>query len=276
MIRTLGMSNLKGRDVEVSVVRRGHITREMQPEGDLTAIVLLTAHALLFSLNFYMILPELFVFSNELGYSPTLAGLLIGVTPLATALFAAFYNGWVNRGYKGPLLFGSVMIFLSNVAYVYAYSERSLYLLLASRFIFGIGGTKVIHRRYIANYILRSSWEKYYSKLTAISFVGMIIGPLLYLGVLLYKRLDQSIDVPETFLLPGYMNSVIWACFTIAFFIFFQDPRKYERRRGINRAFGNKVDGDESSNTTSNYSLASKQSKEKTGESQSAEHEHYN
>lgn len=73
------------------------------------------------------------------------------------------------------------MVLLSFVFYIYAFFLNSLYILLLSRFLYGLGGSKVVHRKYIANFISKDRWSKYYSRLVLTSFTGMTLGPIAYL-----------------------------------------------------------------------------------------------
>lgn len=70
------------------------------------------------------------------------------------------------------------MMIASNLLFIRGSSLSSLFILILSQFLFGFGGSKVVHRRYIANYVSQRFWNEYYQKLVYLSFVGMITGPL--------------------------------------------------------------------------------------------------
>ena len=88
-------------------------------------------------------------------------------------------------------------------------------MLLTSRFLFGIAGSQIIHRQYIANYVYQSYWMKYYGYLANASYVGMVFGPLCYLLMLV---INHRFDIfKHTFILPGYFQAFIGLVYTIAF-----------------------------------------------------------
>ena len=126
-------------------------------------------------------MPPIFEFAHFLSYTPTIAGFLLAMTSFATSLHAIVQNLWTRRSFKNPLLFGIAMILFSNLLYIYSFHQQNMYFLLASRFIFGFGGSKVVHRQYIANFVCKSYWTKYYNRLILISFLGMSFGPICYI-----------------------------------------------------------------------------------------------
>ncbi len=105
-------------------------------------------------------------------------------------------------------------------------------LLLLSRFLFGLGGSKVVHRKYIANYVDKSMWTKYNSRLIFMSFSGMCVGPLVYLGMFYYNIYNPIIN--DGFLLPGYLGMVIFIIYLLLVALFFRrfktDSKKPIRR----------------------------------------------
>jgi hypothetical protein len=74
------------------------------------------------------------------------------------------------------------MMCASHGLYIYALNTGSFWILLLSRFVFGVGGSKVIHRKYIANHVAPAFYNKYHDLLVAYSFGGMALGPLVPLA----------------------------------------------------------------------------------------------
>jgi hypothetical protein len=71
-----------------------------------------------------------------------------------------------------------ILMILSNFIFVKAATAHSFTLLMLSRFVFGFAGSKVVHRRYIANHVSDRFWNYFYQKLVYVAFLGMITGPL--------------------------------------------------------------------------------------------------
>ncbi|CDW89208.1 major facilitator superfamily [Stylonychia lemnae] len=251
-VRTLNMNELRAQRQELEKAKQN----KLRPGGDHLSMNLLYAQAFLYSLNHFAIVPSIFEFASELGASATFAGVLLAMTPLATSIHAIIQNFWTRRSFKHPMIFGLLMIIISNLLYIYAYHHRRLDLLIISRFIFGFGGSKVVHRKYIANYILKQYWTQYYQRLIFISFLGMCFGPLVYLA-LVYLNMEYKLQ-ERNFVLPSYLGFLLFSGFLIVIIFFFRQ-RKYtieQKRPKLNskQLFRN--------NTTSNYSLDSQQSVE--------------
>ena len=111
------------------------------------------------------------------------------------------------------------MIMLSNVLYIYSYNEKNMTYLLLSRFIFGFGGSKVVHRKYIANYVANPFWTKFYNRLILISFLGMSLGPICYIFVM-HLNVDYKFH-EQNFVIPGYLGFYIFSGFFLLSVFFF-------------------------------------------------------
>lgn len=100
-------------------------------------------------------------------------------------------------------------------------------MLLISRFLFGFGGSKVVHRKYIAYYITKKYWTKYYSRLIFMSYLGMSFGPITYL-ISVYLNVEYALG-ERSFILPGYFNLYVSTAFLLVLIFFFRKYNKDER-----------------------------------------------
>lgn len=130
------------------------LRHEFIQEGNKVSMRLLLTQAFLYQFNHFLIVPVLFEFSSFLGHSPLDAGFLLAMTPLATSVYSAvmhYFN--VKFRFKVQSSLAITMLIISNVLYLLAASYHSLWMLALSRFVFGLGGSKMSHRKYIANYV---------------------------------------------------------------------------------------------------------------------------
>jgi hypothetical protein len=74
------------------------------------------------------------------------------MTPLAVLFAGFFYSLWTNSSYKAPLAVSGLIVLCGNVLYFIAYDLGSVVVLFMGRFLIGMGGARVINRRYIADY----------------------------------------------------------------------------------------------------------------------------
>ncbi len=56
--------------------------------GDKLSMILLYIQAFLYAMNHFSIVPAIFEYAFILGYSPTMAGILLAMTPFATSIHA--------------------------------------------------------------------------------------------------------------------------------------------------------------------------------------------
>ena len=122
-------------------------------------------------------------------------------------------------------MFAIVILGVSNGLYFIADTHGSFELLLLSRVIFGLGGSKVLHRRYIIGYLSRSHWDRYFWWLSFVGFLGMVVGPLTYAAVIFSINYENKAEtLSDDFLMPGYLNSIVWLVFFVVILVLFQDP----------------------------------------------------
>lgn len=81
------------------------------------------------------------------------------LAPLSIGIFACAYDRLNITVYKIPLLIFSTMALLSNLLYIVAYDDNMFDVLLLSRIIYGIGGSKLVHRKYINKCVSKSNRE---------------------------------------------------------------------------------------------------------------------
>lgn len=84
------------------------------------SMYLLYTQAFLYSMNHFSIVPSIFDYAFNLGYSPTMAGILIAMTPFATSIHAIVQNFWTRSSFKQPLAFAASLVIASNFIYIYA------------------------------------------------------------------------------------------------------------------------------------------------------------
>lgn len=118
-LRTLNINELKNRRGSKDENKQ----KEMLTGGDTLSINLLYVQAFLYTMNHFSIVPTIFEYAFELGYSPTMAGILLAMSPFATSLHAIIQNFWTRSSFKHPLMFGVFMIIVSNILFIYAYHQ---------------------------------------------------------------------------------------------------------------------------------------------------------
>jgi len=220
-VRTLNLNELKNQE-RMSSGPGKHLDKDnyLINGGDKVSFFLLFITAFIYQFQLFLIVPCIFEFVAYLDYSPTYAGVLLALTPLATTCFAMLYNVWTKSDYKLPILMALFLTICSNGIYIKAFQTKSMTLLMLSRFLFGLGGSKVIHRKYIANYVPKRHWGQFNQYINLSTFLGMTCGSLMYLTLLLLN--PEFILSPHLFVVPGYVGIVLSASFFICSLCFFK------------------------------------------------------
>ena len=178
-------------------------------------------HTFVYMINYYLFAPTANLYTEALGFSKSMSGALMAMTPIASIIFAFFLSWWSNFSFKRPLLFGCFMILLGDFFYAIAYDCNSLVLLLIGRFLFGIGGARAINRRYIADFVSIKAMTKYCAYFVAMGAMGLAVGPGLATFLALipeFKFLGLTVN---EYTLPGFISVGIWIIFTVVMMVLF-------------------------------------------------------
>lgn len=183
---------------------------------------------LLYMLNNYIIEPSAAYYAEALGSSDSMSGLMIGLSPVFAMMSAVGYSIWTNYNYKSPILFACLLTFVGNLLYASALSYNSMTICLVGRALTGLGATRVINRRYVADatpFALRTPANAAFALATAL---GAALGPAM---AIVLADLDFDFVLPffgpQTFNAmtgPGFLMALLWLLFTIVASFAFTEP----------------------------------------------------
>ena len=187
--------------------------------------------------NYYIVGPSGPSYVTALGGHSSLHGLLVGATPFAAMFSALIYSLWTNKSFRYPLLFSGCMLLSGNLLYAVALEFDCIYFLFAGRFMIGLGGTRGISRRYIADTVLEEERTRILSYFVACGALGMAAGPAI--AVFLHHYANAIVEIPWfmvdrkniTFIFnsltaPGYVMFVAWVFYTCGIMLFFREKRR--------------------------------------------------
>jgi len=127
-------------------------------------------------LGFGIIIPILPVFSKELGAANYQVGLIAMSYPIMNFLFAPFWGSLSDRFGRRPIILGSV--FITTMAYLIFSQAISLWILLLSRVMSGIGSANLsVAQAYVADVSKPEERAKSMGLIGAAFGLGFIIGP---------------------------------------------------------------------------------------------------
>eukprot|EP01135_Chromosphaera_perkinsii_P009642 Nk52_evm92s1810 gene=Nk52_evmTU92s1810 len=225
-----------------------------------------------FAANMFVVVLSIFVLESARGLFiaslwPTVEivggdrafmGYVVGVFSFGRLVMTTPMGKWADsRKEKEPLLFSSVVTIIANLLYVVAYLMKDAYVLIASRFLVGIGGgTLSVCRSHISKITTTEERATYVALIGAAQFAGFGITPFLsmWFTVLPEKSFLNMETAPA--LMHCVMNFVVMICIL---FIFDTEAAVYNHTKKCTSRNGNKC------NFRCNYSTITDQPSENEG-----------
>jgi len=136
-------------------------------------------HTFLYMMNCYIIQPTNALYIQNLGSSPMVSGLIMGMTPFAAIFCTFIYSKWTNFSYKNPLLFSCFCFIVGNILYSFADYFRSLLVMGLGRFFIGLASARVVNRRYLIDKIPHQMIMNYSLLYVVFTCMGMAGGNLI-------------------------------------------------------------------------------------------------
>ena len=189
------------------------------------------AGAFLYCMNYYIVEPSSTMYVNALGANDAAGATLIGMMPIASFFSAIVYSVWTNKIYRSPFLVSCCLMVSGNIVYSSAFNYKSLSMALIGRFMTGLGGPKMIVRRYIADTTCLSIRTSVNALLGMVIAAGSALGPGC---AIMLSNFDFIITIPRTntelwfnaMTGPGWFMAVMWSIFSITLWWGFQEQER--------------------------------------------------
>jgi hypothetical protein len=131
----------------------------------------------LYMANIYVIAPTSGEYATLLGMSKSMSGLIIGLQPIASLLSTLAYSLWTNHNFKAPLVSCVMCSLLGSIVYGMALQCDSSSMIFVGRLLAGLGGSRGISRRYIADHVSLEDRTLASSQFVMANAVGLAAGP---------------------------------------------------------------------------------------------------
>lgn len=184
----------------------------------------------LYQMNQYVVAPTSGLYSDKLGMSAGLSGLIIGLSPLAALVSAMIYSVWTNYSFKQPLVTSLVFLVSGNLFYAIALQCESPHYIFVGRLLTGLGGPRGITRRYIADHVSLADRTEASSYFVTAGAMGLACGPLMSSLVSASRysfvtRWNDTVIVQyELVTAPGWIMFLLFAVTLLAVLLGFKDP----------------------------------------------------
>ena len=187
-------------------------------------LYLVYLHTFLYILNYYGLGQTSPDYAKSLDLQPSLSGILQAATPVAAIFWGFFINVITKTKYRFPYLLCLSMLVIGNLFYYLAESVKennaaALALLILGRMIFGMGGSRLMTRKYIAINVPSSFQSKHSTYLVGFSALGITLGPGISSMLEFVKPTTVLGTSLTTFNILAFVFFFIWL-FLFIFFIF--------------------------------------------------------
>ncbi|VEU41123.1 unnamed protein product [Pseudo-nitzschia multistriata] len=194
-------------------------------------LVMALGGGFLYCMNYYIVEPSSTMYVNALGAQDAAGAILIGMMPIACFLAAIVYSVWTNTVYRQPFLVSCSLMVMGNIVYSSAFNYQSLPMALVGRFMTGLGGPKMIVRRYIADTTssgIRTSVNALFGMVVA---AGSALGPCC---AILLSNFDFIVVLPggkseiwfNSMTGPGWFMAFLWGIFSAILFYGFREEER--------------------------------------------------
>jgi len=180
----------------------------------------------LYMTNYYIVAPSSGRYAAKLGGNEALAGLIIGMTPIAALVSTILYSWWTNHSYKAALIFASTCSILGNVLYALGLPCNNIMFVIVGRLLNGFGSARSINRRYIADSFSRDERTAASAAFVTAGALGMAVGPAAAAVLDLMTPDDSVYWSAEN--APGWFMGMGWSIYLVLLILKFQDPPKYD------------------------------------------------
>jgi len=201
---------------------------EMIDPKNILPLLLNLIACFIYMMGHYIIEPSSAYYAEALGFDDSMAGLMMGLSPTFAIVSAVGYSIWTNHNYKTPILFACSLAFVGNLLYACALSYQSMTICLVGRALTGLGATKVINRRYVADATTVALRTPANAALALGTALGAAMGPALALVI---ADLDFNFVLPlfgqqnfNAMTGPGFIMALLWLLFAIVASFAFTEP----------------------------------------------------
>lgn len=196
----------------------------MSKSGSKLSLYLNLLSTFLFMVNYYVVLPTSGAYCKALGADESFSGVTMGILPLAACLAAAAYSYATQYTYRVPLIVAGLLCMGGNMLYAAAQPLDSLAVVILGRVVVGMGGARVVNRRYIADHVDLSYRTEASAAFVGFTALGMAVGPGLAALISLIPPFSFAGMPFNSMTNPGYVMCAAWLPFTVTVALCFRDP----------------------------------------------------
>ena len=214
--------------LELEYEKKDEEEQKLKPCYSMIDLWLVLIHTCLYVMPYYGLALTSSTYATALALPATLSGILQAATPVAAILGGFFFNHITRHNkYRGPYFVSLSLMFIGMILYYIPYAMRNsnqavgIVLLIIGRMSFGIGGSRLMTRKYLAINVEIWAQSTYSTIFVGLSACAMSVGPGIA-AILLFAN-NADLGITETFggnIMAFMFIFVYGACLIIFFFVF--------------------------------------------------------
>ena len=234
-VRDMARDNDDGSDDEYERVAVGAMKdRETSTSGLFISLFA----TFLYQANQYVVGPTSGSYANALGESPSMSGLIIGLSPFAAIIGAIVFSYWTNYSFKRPLVTSLALLSVGNLLYGLALQFDSVAMVFVGRMLTGLGAPRGIARRYIADHVSLKDRTTASGHFVTAGALGLALGPLISSLVVhsnysfTYTLYGFTIVRYEMVTAPGFIMCGLFVVGLLMVLLLFEEPHSESDKHG--------------------------------------------
>ena len=170
-----------------SIMTNMLISRENKANANIIFI-----HTFLYFFSYSIQIPCNLTYLSIFKKDDYYTGLFNAMTPIGAFISFVYSIIWSFYSTKKPAIIALLFLLIGNVCCTLSQHYNTFYLLLAGRFVIGLGCNRIGNKMYLYNYIPKQDLNKYISYFHVVTLLGLSCGFLVNIPLIIYKERNNN------------------------------------------------------------------------------------
>lgn len=203
--------------------------------------------------------PIMWPLIEDLGGNAVWLGYIVGAFSLGRVIASPVLGRWtIDRGYSKTLVASTTILLVGCILFAHAYEVGSLYFLVFSQIILGIGsGTLGVTRAYVAEISATRQRTTYLALLTAVQYGAFTVTPIfgsLFIHLLGERRYEVGFFIFDQYSVAAYFMASL--CVVTLFLLLTRFQARYRTEPAERRISQRRKDQDELANRATRLGIS--------------------
>ena len=167
-------------------------------------------------------------FIEQIGADASKAGVILAFGPIAALCSTFIFLFFTNRSYYWSLISCSALFIFAFIAFLGAQVFESIALIGLSRFLVGLGSSRIISKRYLSDFSPQNKISEYSFTYVITGAIGLALGPIVTLLCAFIPKFETVLFgyqfILNEFTYPGLISLMFSLFFLLYTAVNFTDP----------------------------------------------------